>query len=338
MNLKDLGWNRHFSTHFKKFKEQDLIPARVFSERRKNYILYSKRGEIEANARGLLWHKKNTQIETPVVGDWVAIEILPEKNGALIKSVVKRKNSFSRRTAGGRKRTGGGEVVEQVIAANIDIAFIVVGLDRDFNLRRIERYMALVQSNDAEPIIILNKSDLCKSKLSRKKEVQKLFPDTTIKILVALNKRAVSALKKYIKPGMTAAVLGSSGVGKSTIINQLLGYDKQFVKNISTKAGKGQHATSHRELIALPQGGIIMDNPGMREIQLWGDEDDLFETFADIEQYAQNCKFRNCRHENEPDCAVRKAVDRGRVDVKRFQNYLKLRSELGDLQQQQKRR
>ncbi len=338
MNLKDLGWNRHFSIHFKNFKEQGLIPARVFTEGRKNYTLFSKKGELSANARGLLWHQKSTKTETPVVGDWVAIELLPEKNIALIKAVIRRKNSFSRRTSGGRKKIGGGEVSEQIIAANVDLALIVVGLDRDFNLRRIERYMTLVQSNGAEPIIILNKSDLCDEKQIRKKEVKKLFPNTNVRTLVALNKKDVSSLKKFIKPGMTVAVLGSSGVGKSTLINQLLGYDKQFVKNISNKAGKGQHTTSHRELIILPEGGIIMDNPGMREIQLWGDEEDLWETFADIDHHAQECKFRNCRHENEPQCAVRDAVDSGKVDKKRFDNYLKLRSELGELQKKQQKK
>ncbi len=337
MKLKDLGWNRHFSTHFKKYKEQGLIPARVFSEQRKTYLLYSKKGELKANARGILWHQKNIKSETPVVGDWVAIEPLREKDNALIKAVIQRKNSFSRRTAGGRKKIGGGEPVAQIIAANIDLAFIVVGLDRDFNPRRIERYMALVQSRGAEAVIILNKADLCKTTQMRKKEVQKLFPDIAVRTLVALNKKEVSSLKKYINPGMTTAVLGSSGVGKSTIVNKLLGYDKQFVKNISGKAGKGQHATSRRELMILPQGGIIMDNPGMREIQLWGDEDDLFDTFRDIEQHAQKCKFRNCRHESEPGCAVRVAVDQGIVDKKRYLNYLKLKSELCQLGQKQKK-
>jgi ribosome biogenesis GTPase len=198
--------------------------------------------------------------------------------------------------------------------------------------------MALIQSNDVEPVIILNKSDLCQSKSARKKEVRKLFPNTHVKTLVALNKKEVSTLKNYIKTGMTAAVLGSSGVGKSTIINQLLGYDKQTVKKTSEKDGKGRHTTSTRELIILPHGGIIMDNPGMREIQLWGDEDDLQETFADIDQHAHRCKFRNCRHENEPACAVRQAVEEGVIDEKRFNNYLKLRFELGALRKQQKRR
>jgi ribosome biogenesis GTPase len=265
------------------------------------------------------------------------VEILPEKDNALIKAVLPRKNSFSRRMAGGRKKIGGGEAVAQIIAANIDLAFIVVGLDRDYNPRRIERYMALVQSSGAEAVILLNKADLCEAKQLRKKEIRKLFPDTTVRMIVALDKKDVSSLRTYIKPGMTTAVLGSSGVGKSTIINNLLGYDKQSVKNISDKGGKGQHTTSRRELIILPRGGIIMDNPGMREIQLWGNEDDLFETFTDIEQHAKKCKFRNCRHKSEPGCAVRVAVDDGSVDEKRFLNYLKLKSELVQLGQKQKK-
>lgn len=337
MTLKEIGWNRHFSREFKKVNGENLFPARVFSEQKKSYLLFSKKGEIRASARGVLWHKKTARGETPVVGDWVTVQILPEKDSALINSILPRKSSFSRRTAGGRKKYGGGKLSEQIIAANIDVALLVVGLDGEYNLRRVERYMALVQSSGALAMIILNKADLCKDKRSVKKEILKIYPDIPVITMVALKKKDVGILNGLIKPGQTAALLGSSGVGKSTIINQLIGYDRQKVTEVSKHAGKGQHTTSRRELIILPKGWLIMDNPGMREIQLWADEDDLFDAFTDIEKLARDCKFRDCQHETEPGCAVRQALKKGRLNEARLQNYQKMKLELFQLSKKLKK-
>lgn len=336
MDIKSIGWNNYFSDHFKKYKTEKLSPARVISEQKKSYILYSEEGELKASARGILWHKKESKPDPPVVGDWVAVRLLPEKNTANIKHILPRRSSFSRKASGGRKRYSGGRIVEQIIVANIDIGIITIGLDRDFSLRRIERYLALVQGSGATPLIILNKADLCKDFKKRKKEVNRIVKGIPVITMIALNKDDAEVLYKYIKKGKTAALLGSSGVGKSTIINQLLGYERQKVKELSISAGKGQHTTSRRELIILPNGGLMIDNPGMREVQLWADEVDLSDIFTDIESLAQNCRFRNCQHGAEPGCAVKESLDKGEIDENRLKNYLKMKSEVTQLARKQK--
>lgn len=332
MTLKELGWHPFFSRQFSGFREKGYQPARILSAYKKSYVLAAQKGEMEADARGILWYERGGEQVIPVVGDWVAVSIRPEEKKASIHAVLKRKNHFSRRVAGGRKRTGQGEAIAQIIAANIDLAFVVVGLDRDYNLQRIERFLALVQKNTVRPVIILNKTDRCSTFRQKKNEVRRLFPEITVTTMLALDRRQIKKLKNFFQPGLTTALLGSSGVGKSTIINQLLGYTRQTISREGETAGKGQHTTSRRELILLPDGGLIMDNPGMREIQLWADEEDLRLTFNDIDETARFCRFRDCRHQHEPGCAVQKAVKSGKLDQRRVQNYIKLRDEVRQLQ------
>jgi len=338
MDLKSIGWNKYFSKLFVNYKTEELTPARVVSEQKKSYILYSNKGEFRASARGILWHGKGSKPETPVVGDWVAVKPLSEKKTANIIHILPRKSSFSRKASGGRKRYSGGKIIEQVIVANIDLGIITIGLDRDFNLRRIERYLALVQGSGAATLIILNKADLCEDAEKRKKEVSRIAIGIPIFTMIALKKGDVDVLYPYIKKGKTAALLGSSGVGKSTIINQLLGFQRQKVKEISINGGKGQHTTSERELIILPNGGLMIDNPGMREIQLWADEDDIFDIFNDIESLARSCRFRNCEHDSEPGCSVKESLDKGELDINRLNNYRKMKSEVAHLAEKQRRR
>jgi ribosome biogenesis GTPase len=338
MNLQTLGWNKYFRDHFEQYKAEGLLPARVVSEQKKTYILLSAKGELKASARGILWHHKGSKPDTPVVGDWVSVKLQLEKNSATISNILPRKSSFSRKAAGGRKRYSGGKAIEQVIAANVDIGIITIGLNRDFSLRRIERYMALVQGSGAKPLIVLNKTDLCTEYRKRKKEACEIADDVPVITMTAIKKRQVGVLNEYINKGRTAALLGSSGVGKSTIINQLLGYERQKVKELSISAGKGQHTTSTRELIILPKGGIMIDNPGMREVQLWADEDDLQSIFTDIETLAQKCRFRNCQHDTEPGCAVKISLEKGEIDKDRLRNYHKMKLELTKLTEVLKRR
>jgi ribosome biogenesis GTPase len=332
MSLKELGWHTYFSRQFSDFRKKGYRPARILSAYKKSYILAMKKGEMEAEARGILWYERGEVPVIPVVGDWVAVSIRPGEKKASIHAVLKRINHFSRRVAGGRKRTGQGEATAQVIAANIDLAFVVVGLDRDYNLQRIERFLTLVQKNTVRPVIILNKTDRCSTYRRKKNEVQRLFPDIAVITMLALDEGQVRKLKKFFRPGITSALLGSSGVGKSTIINQLVGYNRQTISDAGETAGPGQHTTSRRELILLPEGGLIMDNPGMREIQLWADEQDLRLTFSDIDETSMHCRFRDCRHQHEPGCAVREAVENGKLDQRRVQNYIKLRDEVRQLQ------
>jgi len=338
MDLKSIGWNKFFSDNFKKFKSEGRIPARIISEQKKSYLLYCKEGELKSGARGILWHQKDSKMITPVVGDWVVVQPLFEKKTANIINILPRKSSFSRKASGGRKRYSGGKNIEQVIVANIDTGIITIGLDRDFSLRRIERYLALVQGSGAKPLIILNKADLCEDAETKKKEVSRIAKDIPVITMIALQKENVETLYNYIKKGETAALLGSSGVGKSTIINRLLGYQRQKVKEVSASAGKGRHTTSQRELIILPNGALMIDNPGMREIQLWADENDIHDIFIDIESLAQNCRFRNCQHDAEPGCVVKDSVDKGVIDIKRLNSYKKMKSEVTLLAEKQKRK
>ena len=338
MDLKSIGWNKFFSDNFKNYQSEKLKPARIISEQKKSFLLLSEEGKLKSSARGILWYNKGSKSETPVVGDWVAIQTFPENNTANIFHILPRKNSISRRSSGGRKKYSGGKIIKQIMVANIDLGIITIGLDRDFSLRRIERYLALVQGSGVMPLIILNKADLCADIKRRKKEVNRIAIDIPVMTMIALQIDEVKSLYNYIKKGKTAALLGSSGVGKSTIINQLLGYRRQKVKEISTSAGKGRHATSQRELIILPNGGIIIDNPGMREVQLWADEDDLSDIFQEIDAIARSCRFRNCQHGVEPDCAVLDSLNKGVLDKKRFENYKKMKSEVTQLTEKQKRK
>lgn len=328
MLLRELGWNRYFSQQFKKYKEQNYLPARIISEQKKSYLLFCQKGQLKASARGIFWHDHNEFREKPVVGDWVAVELLSDKNSATIKTILTRKNQISRKSAGTRKKLIAKDAIEQIIAANIDLVFIVVGLDRDYNLRRIERYLTLAQKSGAKAVVILNKSDLCKDAGKKVNEVQKIAPNIPVLSMIALKKSDMKKIDPFIKVGKTAVLIGSSGVGKSTIINQMLGFSRQKITGINPQIGKGKHTTSRRELIILPNKGLIIDNPGMREIQLWAEKDDLVDVFSDIENYAVDCRFRNCFHENEPGCAVKQALEQGKIDRERFNNYQKLKKEL----------
>jgi ribosome biogenesis GTPase len=338
MDLKSIGWNTYFWDHFKKYRSKELVPARVVSEQKKSYILLSSKGELKASARGILWHKNKLSTDTPVVGDWVAVKLLSEQSTANIIHILPRKSSFSRKASGGRKRYSGGKTVEQIIVTNIDIGIITIVFDRDFSLRRIERYFTFVEGSGSKPLILLNKTDLCKDYKKRKKEVSQIAKTVPIITMTALKKEEVEILNKYIKKGKTAALLGSSGVGKSTIINQLLGYERQKVKELSLSVGKGQHITSQRELITLPNGGLMIDNPGMREVQLWAEEENLYEVFSDIESLAKDCRFRNCQHIAEPGCAVKESLERGEIEKNRLKNYIKMKLEVTQLTENQKRK
>jgi len=333
MNLNRLGWTPFFFFFIKSIKNDDVITARVFLIHKDQYQLFTEDGEIIAKLAGIFHKKQVLKSDFPAVGDWVTLEVNPQNQSAIIRSVLPRKSSFSRKVSSGRKRRSGGLTEEQIIAANIDTVFITVGLDRDFNIRRIERYLTLVYNSGADPVIILNKSDLCSDLENKMAETESVAFGVPILVVSAKQKTGLEALTEYLVEGKTISLVGSSGVGKSTIINSLLGEERQVVQEISESVGKGTHTTTHRELIFVPSGGIIMDNPGMREIQLWGDEGDLRESFQDIDELAKECRFNDCQHEKEPGCAVKEALEDNELDENRYQNYIKLKKELWYLEE-----
>jgi ribosome biogenesis GTPase / thiamine phosphate phosphatase len=335
MELVKLGWDDFFSSQLQHIKKDSLCPARVISAQKNTFQVAGEQGELTAAIAGKLRHQVAYKKDLPAVGDWVLIKPMPEQNGAVILQVLQRKTVLTRKAAGSRKKLAETAAEEQVIGANIDTFIIVTALDRDFNLRRIERYLALVYSSGAQPVILLNKADLVENAGEYSDQVSEIAISVPVLLASAKNGHGISELLGYIPEGKTAALIGSSGVGKSTIINKLLGFEKQKVHQISDYDEKGMHTTTHRELICLENGGIIMDNPGMRELQLWGADENLDNAFQDIEELARNCRFSDCQHESEPSCAVKQALKAGGLDLDRYHNYIKLKRELKYLSERQ---
>jgi len=321
MNLKDLGWSPIFEDHFREFSKQGLSPARVANEQKLLYVVYCEQGELRAEVSGKFRYHTLLKSGFPKVGDWIAATVSPEEGEATIHALLPRRNSFSRKVAGELTE-------EQVVAANIDTAFIVTGLDGDFSLRRIERYLALTWDMGVNPVVVLNKTDLCSQVEKRIEEVESIALGVPIFPVSAKEGEGLETLWRYLGRGKTASLLGSSGVGKSSIINSLLGRKRQAVSSVRRIQNRGKHTTSNRELILLPNGGMIIDNPGMREIQVWGEGEGLQITFQDIDELTLRCRFRDCKHQSEPGCAVQDALRKGTLGSKRFQSYLKLKREL----------
>lgn len=329
MNLTDIGWNSFFERNFEKFKKQSLSPARVAQEHKRSYLVFSERGELKAEVSGKFRYEARSRGGFPAVGDWAAASIPSEEGKATIHAVLPRKSSFSRKAilSGGMPDTGG-KTEEQVLAANVDTVFLVSGLDGEFNLRRIERYLAVAWDSGAAPVIVLNKADVCGDVEACIREVGSISFGLPIHPISATENRGLDVFQKYLGSGKTSAFLGSSGVGKSTIINSLLGEDRLDVAPVRQYDKKGRHTTVLREMILLPTGGIVIDTPGMRELSMWSDENGLRRTFDDIEELAFGCRFRDCTHQGEPACAVRRAIEDGRLNAKRLSSYLKLKKEL----------
>jgi len=321
MNLIQLGWNSFFQGEFDGFAGgQDLIPARVARQNKHNYDVLCEKGSLSAQVSGSFSFFAESALDYPTVGDWVVVNAIDDDK-AIIHKLLPRKSSFTRKAAGI-------ETEAQVLAANIDVVFVVVGLDRDFNPRRIERYQSLIQKSGAEMVILLNKADLCSDPLACVSEIEQIAGDIPVIHLSAVCDSDFSSIGRFIETGRTVTMVGSSGTGKSTIINRLLGEDILPTSETSGAVGKGRHTTTWRELILLPSGGVVIDTPGLREIQLWADEDDLLATFDDIEDLAKQCRFRNCQHESEPGCAVLQAIEDDKLDYGRLRNYRKMKKEI----------
>jgi ribosome biogenesis GTPase len=330
-NLEVLGWSPFFQEHFQKLSLSDTVPARVISESKNSFQVYSACGVLTAGIAGKMLYHAGAEKLYPAVGDWVAVKPLAGEKKGIIYAVLPRKSRFSRKAAGER-------TTEQVVSANIDTVFIVNGLDggRNFNLHRIERYLTLAWNSGARPVIILNKVDLCPDAERFIRSVEVIAPGVSIHAVSARERTGLEGLRNYLAKGETAAFLGSSGVGKSSLINALLGEEKQETGEVRPDDRTGRHTTTRRELILLPSGGVMIDTPGMREIQMWAGEDDLQGPFRDIERLAEECRFTDCRHDTEPGCAVRAAVERGDLDPARLEGYRKLQKELNYLAAREK--
>ncbi|MFC1900961.1 ribosome small subunit-dependent GTPase A [Chloroflexota bacterium] len=282
-------------------------------------------------------YQAEVEYRYPATGDWVVFKPLPNEQKGVIQAILPRKSKFSRQVSGGRQRLSGGRTEEQIISANVDNVFIVSGLDggRNFSLHRIERYITLARSSSVLPVIVLNKTDLCPNVDDYIESVKTVARDIPIHTVSAKDRTGLDELKNLISSGQTAAFLGSSGVGKSALINALLSSEKQETGDVRKSDRRGRHTTTRRELILLPDGGAVIDTPGMREIQMWGDEDDLDDTFQDIIILSSSCRFKDCRHDTEPGCAVISAIEQGTLSSTRLESYHQLHREFLHLEARQ---
>jgi ribosome biogenesis GTPase len=320
-DLKALGWGDFFERAFQPYREQGHCAGRVVVEERGAYRLYTEEGEVSARVRGKLRYDSESAADFPAVGDWVAISRRERDGLAQIQAVLPRRSKFSRKAAGANSD-------EQVVAANVDTVFLVQGLDHDFNLRRLERYLVAAFESNAAPVVILNKADLCEDVVQKISAAESVAPGTPVHAISSLSGQGVEALDQYVLSGVTVAFLGSSGAGKSTLINRIVGDEVQKTAEVREHDSRGRHTTTHRELLVLKTGGLLIDTPGMRELQIWDGGGSLDVAFSDVQSVAAACYFTNCRHQSEPGCAVREALADGSLHPDRYESYVKLEKEL----------
>jgi ribosome biogenesis GTPase / thiamine phosphate phosphatase len=313
-------YNQVFQERTEQLENRSLMAGRVTSQQKGVYSLLSLEGEFQAKLTGRYYYESQAAEDLPAVGDWVAFNPLDHRQ-AMIEKVLPRLSKFSRKKAGD-------EAEEQIIAANIDYLFIVTSLNDDLNLNRLERYLLLCWESGAAPVIILSKADLCTSLEGKIAEVETVAMGVPVIPVSSIENQGIRNLDSYLTVGKTVALVGSSGVGKSTLLNSLAGESLQAVREIRGKDSKGKHTTTHREMFQLENGAFVIDTPGMRELQMWEGNEGISAQFKDVEEYAELCKFRDCKHEDEPGCAVRNAIEHGLLTEERFMSYLKLLKEI----------
>lgn len=318
--LNTYGWSERLQRDFAPYAAEGLSPGRVIVQHRGGFRLITEAGEVEAHAAGRLLQTASAA-DLPAAGDWVAAELRDPPEPALIRHVLPRATAFIRKAAG----RGGGA---QVVAANVDVALLVTSLNDDLSLRRLERYLAVTYESGAEPVIVLTKADLSEHPEAEAAQVERIAFGVPVLTVSAKAGEGLDALAQHVTPGRTAVLLGMSGAGKSTLVNALAGGERMATGEIREDDARGRHTTSHRELVLLPSGGLILDTPGMRELGLWEAEAGVAAAFADVEALAADCRFRDCSHQAEPGCAVRAALEEGRLDPDRWRSYQKLQGEL----------
>lgn len=326
--LEEYGWNEELEKQFKKLAVDGREPARIMVEQKGMYGLITEKGLLQGEVSGRFRYEAAGLDAFPAVGDWAVVEPRPGEDRATIHAILPRRSKFSRKVAGALTQ-------EQIVAANFDNIFIINSLNKDLNLRRLERYLTMAWESGGSPVLVLSKMDLCDDAASRLREVEAIAFGVPVHAVSAVNGEGMEELKGYLKPGKTAVFLGSSGVGKSTLTNQLAGKEIMDVNGIREDDSKGRHTTTFRQLVVLPQGGIVIDTPGMRELQLWDADEGLQGAFEDIEGIAAGCRFADCRHESEPGCAVKQSIESGQLPAERLDSFRKLQKELAFLESKQ---
>ncbi len=325
--LERLGWSDEIAGTFAPYAEQGLRPGRVCLQQRGSYRLLADDGEHPAQLAGRLWHEAAGSGDLPAIGDWVAFSTATAESKATIHGALPRRTKLARKAAGK-------ETQEQVLAANVDVVFCVSGLDGDLNLRRLERFLTIGWESGAQPVVLLTKTDVCEDVPAALAEVETVAMGVPVHPLSSATGEGLDQLDTYFARNETAVLVGSSGVGKSTLINRLTGTDLLRTQELR-RNGKGRHTTVQRELITLPHGGTVIDTPGIRELQLWTASDGLGATFEDVEAIAARCRFPDCSHEVEPDCAIRAALEAGTLEADRWDSYVRLQRELARLERRQ---
>ena len=316
MSLESLGWNAEWQAKFTPYAVDALLPARVVGEHRSHYRVATDVAQLTAEATGRLRNSAPLRSDLPGVGDFVAVRLPPGDGPATIEAVLPRSSALIRKASGKQS--------PQLLAANIDVAFIVFAMDGDFNLGRLERYLALVKESGAVPMIVLNKADLASEVSEAKAQLAEVAKDIPVHVISARNGQGVRELERSFDGNRTVGLFGSSGVGKSTLTNLLIGHAAQATQDVRAHDNRGRHTTTHRQLFVRSQGGAIIDTPGMRGLELWDTSPDLEDDFSDLAALAAQCRFSDCRHESEPGCAVKAAVNEGRLDAKTLATFIEL--------------
>ena len=323
-DLTAFGWDDALAEEFEPHRRAGLIPGRVSIQHRGAYDVLTAEGELRCDVAGRLYDEAASPADLPAVGDWVAVAARPEEAAGTVQAVLARRTKFSRKTAWQASE-------EQVLAANVDVVLIVTSLNEELNLRRLERYLTLAWESGARPVLVLTKADLADDVPAGVAEVESVAFGAPVHAISSVTGEGLDELRAHLRPGVTAALLGSSGVGKSTLVNTLAGEELLETREIRDD-GRGRHTTTRRELIQLPGGALVIDTPGMREVQLWIADEGLEEAFSDVTELFEHCRFSDCAHESEPGCAVKEALANGTLTPERWESYQKLQRELAHLE------